>query len=161
MESLGTSPGALPSGVGTGVWFSSLYVLSIDTGHIAQSPQSGPRWSLAFKIEPVLFPLSQWQRICLPVQEMKFWFLGREDPLEREMATQVSIFAWKIPWTKEPVRLQCMVSQSVRYDWSNEHIPRQLNIWDRNSEKRTVWKYECENIGKWMVFKDGCLDVIN
>ena len=35
--------------------FSNWYVVSIDTGHIAQSPQSGPRWSPAFKIEPVLF----------------------------------------------------------------------------------------------------------
>ena len=52
MESLGMSPGALPSG-GWGVWFSSWYVLSIDTGHIAQSPQSIPRWSPAFKMEPV------------------------------------------------------------------------------------------------------------
>ena len=41
-----------------GVWFSSWYVVSIDTGHIAQSPQSGPRWSPAFKMEPVLFPPS-------------------------------------------------------------------------------------------------------
>ena len=36
------------------VWFSSWYVLSIDTGHIAQSPQSSPRWSPAFKMEPIL-----------------------------------------------------------------------------------------------------------
>ena len=35
-------------------WFSSWHVISIDTGHLAQSPQSGPRWSPAFKIEPVL-----------------------------------------------------------------------------------------------------------
>ena len=33
-------------------------VVSIDTGHIDQSPQSGPRWSPVFKIEPVLFPPS-------------------------------------------------------------------------------------------------------
>ena len=37
-----------------GVWFSSWYVVSIDTGHIAQSPQSSPRWRPAFKREPVL-----------------------------------------------------------------------------------------------------------
>ena len=58
-ESLGVSPGVLPSGAkgragGGGVWFSSWYVVSIDTGHRAQSPQSGPRWSPAFKMEPVL-----------------------------------------------------------------------------------------------------------
>ena len=28
--------------------------------------------------------------------------LGREEPLEEEMATQSGILAWKIPWTEEP-----------------------------------------------------------
>ena len=35
-------------------------------------------------------------------------FLGREDPLEREMATHSSILAWRIPWTEEPGGLQFM-----------------------------------------------------
>ena len=34
--------------------------------------------------------------------------LGREDPLEKEMATHSSTLAWKIPWTEEPSRLQSM-----------------------------------------------------
>ena len=34
--------------------------------------------------------------------------LGREDPLEKEMATHSSIIAWKIPWTEESARLQSM-----------------------------------------------------
>ena len=46
------------------------------------------------------------------------WSLGREDPLEKEMATHSSILAWKIPWTEEPGRLQSMESQRVRYDWA-------------------------------------------
>ena len=37
--------------------------------------------------------------------------LGREDPLEKEMATHSSILAWKIPWTEEPGRLLSMGSQ--------------------------------------------------
>ena len=37
-----------------GAWFSSWYVVFIDTGHIAQSPQSGPRWSPVLKMKPVL-----------------------------------------------------------------------------------------------------------
>ena len=37
--------------------------------------------------------------------------LGQEDPLEEEMATHSSIFAWKIPWTDEPGRLQSMETQ--------------------------------------------------
>ena len=40
-------------------------------------------------------------------------FLGQEDPLEEELATHSSILAWKIPWTKEPGRLQSMRSQRV------------------------------------------------
>ena len=31
--------------------------------------------------------------------------LGRDDPLEKEMATQSSILAWRIPWMEEPSRL--------------------------------------------------------
>ena len=38
--------------------------------------------------------------------------LGREDPLEKGMATRSSILAWRIPWTEEPSRLQSMGSQS-------------------------------------------------
>ena len=33
-------------------------------------------------------------------------FLGRDDPLEKEMATHSSTLAWKIPWMEEPGRLQ-------------------------------------------------------
>ena len=32
--------------------------------------------------------------------------LGREDPLEKEMATHSSILAWRIPWTEKPGGLQ-------------------------------------------------------
>ena len=39
--------------------------------------------------------------------------LGREDPLEKEMATHSSTLACKIPWTEEPGRLQFMGSQRV------------------------------------------------
>ena len=42
--------------------------------------------------------------------------LGREDLLEKEMATHSSILAWKIPWTEEPGRLQSMGSLGVRHD---------------------------------------------
>ena len=38
---------------------------------------------------------------------------GREDPLEKEMATHFSILAWRIPWTEEPVWLQSMGSQEL------------------------------------------------
>ena len=44
--------------------------------------------------------------------------LGREDPLEKGMATHSSILAWKITWTEKPGGLQFMKSQRVRHDWS-------------------------------------------
>ena len=49
----------------------------------------------------------------LPVmQEMQVQSLGGEDTLKKEMATNSSILAWKIPWTQEP-GLQSMGSQRV------------------------------------------------
>ena len=45
--------------------------------------------------------------------------LGQEDLLEKKMATQSSILAWRIPWTKEHGRLQSMGSQRIRYNWAN------------------------------------------
>ena len=42
--------------------------------------------------------------------------LGREDPLEKEMATHSSTLAWRIPWREEPGRLQSMGSQRVGHD---------------------------------------------
>ena len=41
--------------------------------------------------------------------------LGREVPLDKEMATHSSILAWKIPW-EELGRLQSMGSQRVGYE---------------------------------------------
>ena len=49
-------------------------------------------------------------------QETRVPFLGREDPLEEEMATHSCILAWKIPWTEETGRLQIMGSQRVGHD---------------------------------------------
>ena len=42
------------------------------------------------------------------MQETWVHFLGREDPLEKEMATPSSILDWRIPWTEKPGRLQSM-----------------------------------------------------
>ena len=42
--------------------------------------------------------------------------LGREDLLEKGMATHSSILAWKIPWTDEPGWPQFMGSQRVEHD---------------------------------------------
>ena len=43
-------------------------------------------------------------------------FLGREDPLEKGMATCSRILAWRIPWTEEVGRLQSVGWQRVRHN---------------------------------------------
>ena len=45
------------------------------------------------------------------MQEIWVQSLGQEGPLEEEMATHSSVFAWRIPWTEEPGGLQSMGSQ--------------------------------------------------
>ena len=50
------------------------------------------------------------------VQEAQIRSLGREDPLEKKMATHSRILARKISWTQEPHGLQSMGSQRVRND---------------------------------------------
>ena len=54
----------------------------------------------------------------LPImRETQIQSLGREDPLEKEMATHASTLTWKIPWTEEPGRLQSIGSQRVGHYW--------------------------------------------
>ena len=54
---------------------------------------------------------------CLPaIQETWVRSLGREDSLEKEMATHSSILAGRIPWTEEPGGLQTRGSQRVGHD---------------------------------------------
>ena len=49
-------------------------------------------------------------------QETWVRFVGREDPLEKEMAIHSSTLAWKIPWMEEPNRLQSMGLQRVGHN---------------------------------------------
>ena len=53
--------------------------------------------------------------------------LGREDPLEKGMATHSSILAWEIPWTEEPGRLQSMGLQRVGHDLATKQ--QQIYTW--------------------------------
>ena len=47
------------------------------------------------------------------MRETQVRSLGREDPLEKEMAAHSSILAWRIPWSEQPCGLQSMASQRV------------------------------------------------
>ena len=59
--------------------------------------------------------MAQMVKRLLTMQEIRVRSLGREDPLEKEMATHSSTLAWKIPWMEEPGRLQSMGSQGIRH----------------------------------------------
>ena len=59
---------------------------------------------------------AQMAKNLLVIQETQVQSLGQEDPLKKEMATQSSILAWRIPWIEEPGRLQSMGSQTVVHD---------------------------------------------
>ena len=50
------------------------------------------------------------------MRETRVRSLGREDPLEKEMATHSSTLAWRIPWREEPGRLQSMGLQRVGHN---------------------------------------------
>ena len=67
------------------------------------------------------FPVAQTIKNLPAMQKTQVQFLGREDPLEKGMATHSSILAWRIPWTEEPCRLQSMGSQRVRHNWATEY----------------------------------------
>ena len=69
--------------------------------------------------------IAQWVKSLPAMQESWVQFLGREDPLEKEMATHSSILAWKIPWTVEPGRLQSMGLQEVRQSRASKHSTAQ------------------------------------
>ena len=49
-------------------------------------------------------------------QETQVQSLGREDPLEKEMAAHSSVLAWRIPWTEDLGGLQSLGSQRVGHD---------------------------------------------
>ena len=53
------------------------------------------------------------------MQETWVQSLGQEDPLEKEMATNSNILAWKIPWTVKPGRVQSMRTQRIGHNWAN------------------------------------------
>ena len=59
------------------------------------------------------------------VQETCVRSLGREDPLEKELATHSSTLAWKIPWTEEPGRLLSLGLQRVGLDLATKPLPEQ------------------------------------
>ena len=97
-------------------------------------------WKISWTVEPCRLPSMGSQRVghnwvtllslygSLVAQRLKHlpgmwektwvWSLGREDPLEKEMATHSTTLAWRILWREEPGRLQSMGLQRVKHDWT-------------------------------------------
>ena len=57
--------------------------------------------------------MAQVVKNLLETKETQIRSLGREDPLEKGMATHLSILSWRIPWTEEPGRLQSTRSKEL------------------------------------------------
>ena len=98
----------------------------------------------AFEEVPQLFFLTPTKNFQVLVTEMvnnlpamrEYWVrsLGREDTLERGMATHSSILAWRIPWSEDPGGLPRL---RVGHDWvTNTHTHR--NLEPLNGEERQV-----------------------
>ena len=81
----------------------------------SSSSTSGTTVSLSFLWGPLV---AQKLKRLPAMRETWVRSLGREDPLEKEMATYSSILAWRIPWTEEPGGLQSTGLQRVRHDWA-------------------------------------------
>ena len=121
------SPGALPFG---GAWFSSWYVFSIDTGHIAQNPQSCPRCSSGFKTEPVLFPPSRLSSLMsVPNQDFGLWM--RTDCIEIWDSVQ---YCKRVQTVEADCLLAFTAAATLR--WSGGSLPVFLSV--RESSLPTV-----------------------
>ena len=69
--------------------------------------------------------------------------LGREDPLQKEMATHSSILPWEIPWTEESGGLQSMGSQRVKYGLrtkQQQYDSKVHNIWHVNRQNNFIYQ---------------------
>ena len=74
--------------------------------------------------------MAQWERTCLPMQETQETGLpplGREDPLEKQMATHSHVLVWRVPWTEEPGGLQSMGSQGDGHNFTTKQQYSILN----------------------------------
>ena len=89
--------------------------------------------------------------------------MGREDPLEKKMATHSGILAWKIPWTKEPSKLQSEGSQKSQIwlsDWTTAAALCKLQVYNtviHNSKEDQVepllsWTSSAWDVAPWPWF---------
>ena len=88
---------------------------------------------------------------CLPaMQEIQVRSLGREYPLEKEMATHYSTLAWKIPWMEKPGELQSLGLQRVRHDWVTSLSPFTFHLFGTLLFFR--WSSGCWQFDLWFLY---------
>ena len=100
----------------------SLKLSLLKMHHIGSTPELLDQSIMLFKNISCFFdrglPLwLRWWRICLPRVRPRSDLLVGKIPQEKEMATQSSILAWKIPWTEKSGMLQYIGSERFRHDW--------------------------------------------
>ena len=96
------------------------------------------RFRNSINIEFGVYPDDSQGKNLPALQETWVWSLGREDPLEKIMATHSSILAWRIPWTEEPGDLQSVALQRVRHHWAANTFTSFLLLYYSAVEKAMV-----------------------
>ena len=102
-----------------------------------QREKNGVGWCRGHRVGRIFwYQLAQMVKNLPAMQETQVWPLGREDPLEKGMATHSTILAWRIPWTEEPGVLQSVGLQRAGHDWAtNITIDRMSGVW--------FWAWKC------------------
>ena len=100
----------------------------------------------------VAFLLAQSVKYLPAMQETRVRFLGWEDPLEKEMATYSSIFAWRILWTEilEGYSPWGHKSRTRLMDWtttSSSKVISYMDIWGKNILGKETSKWKTLNQG--------------
>ena len=79
---------------------------------------TGPPLFTSYLMLPRASLLAQLVKNLPGMQETQVQFLGWKDPLEKEVAIQSGIFAWKIPWIEKSGRLQFIGLHRVEHSWA-------------------------------------------
>ena len=92
-------------------------------------------------LSPGASPVAQMVENLPARQETWVRSLGKEDPLEEEMAAHSSLLVWRIPWTGEPGGLQSTGLQSqTRLSCWHVHVRLPLGLWVRSGLSRGCWR---------------------
>ena len=86
------------------------------------------------------------------MRETRVRSLGRDHPLEKEMATHSRILAWRTPWTEKPGGLQSMGSQRVGHDWATS-LTYLLNQQGPTVYHRPCCSILCNNLNGEIIWK--------